>query len=82
MDNYIDRAERHRSYIKELDGISEVFMRSQMVQAHFSKGHHYLGSAPSSCKVCELRELLIHFRAELEAALPRDSTRRRGRLSG
>ena len=81
MDNEIDliNVERHRGNLKALAQISEMLMLSDMAKAHFSEDHHYLGSQPDSCKVCQLRQLLIHLReealAQLEAALRADSTK-------
>jgi hypothetical protein len=70
-------AERHRTNLQELDNISEVFMSSHMAETHFCTDHHYLGSEPKSCEVCQLRELLISLReqalARLEAALAAES---------
>jgi hypothetical protein len=81
VDNKIDliSVERHRANLQELVQISEMFMLSHMAKAHFSADHHYLGCQPNSCKVCQLRNLLIHLReealAQLEAALLADSAK-------
>jgi hypothetical protein len=79
VDNKIDLVEHHRANLQELNQISKMFMLSHMAKAHFSADHHYLGSEPNSCKVCQLRNLLVHLReeaaAELEAALRADSAK-------
>lgn len=57
MDNQIDcsKAGSPGSDIDTIDQMSALLMRSQMVNAHFSTDHHYLGSEPASCNVCLLK---------------------------
>jgi len=59
-------AERHRADLEELARISELFMQSQIVKAHFSADHHYLGSEPARCMACQLRNLLIELTKQWE----------------
>jgi hypothetical protein len=56
--------------IEQFDQAYEAFMCSEPVQAHFRKGHHYLGEESATCAVCRTRSDLLRKRRLLVPVYP------------
>jgi hypothetical protein len=56
--------------LEEFDQAYEAFMCSEPVQAHFRKGHHYIGEELATCAVCRSRSDFLRKRRTLVPVYP------------
>jgi hypothetical protein len=56
--------------LEQFDQAYEAFMCSEPVQAHFRKGHHYLGEETATCSVCRTRSDFLRKRRVLAPVYP------------